>query len=122
MAGCGGFDDGQQIDSRGFAMSWKLVDATATDPLNAPGLTCAQAGVATVLLDALDDAGGARYRTEFSCDTLEGVTPAIPASTYQLLQIARASDGTARSQIEFRADNESDASADLGLTIFQIPK
>jgi hypothetical protein len=108
---------------RGFALSWRLVDAAAPDPAGAPALSCQDVGVATILVDALDvdqPTAQSRFRTEFTCDTLDGVTPAIPESRYQVLLVARASDGTSRSQIKFDASNYDDASADLGLTIFQV--
>ncbi len=118
ITGCGGWEDNPPPE-RGFALSWRLVDATQPDPATAPSLSCEQAGVATILVDALDE-GGARYRTEFTCDTLEGVTPPIPESSYQVLLVARAPDDTSRSQVQFAAANWDDPGADLGLTIFQV--
>ncbi len=118
-AGCGIADDGPS--GRGFALSWKLVDAAAPDPLAAPALACSDAGVDTILFDGLDD-GNRRHRVAFTCDTLEGVTPPLPVGRYQVLLEARTTDGTPRSQITFAADNYDDAAADLGLTVFQIIK
>jgi hypothetical protein len=122
LAACGGNHQGQNLGS-GFALSWNLVDVAAPDPTTAPRLSCAQANVATVLLDANQVCSGsacARYRTEFTCGTMEGVTPQYPESQYQIFLSALASDGTPRSQISFAADNYSDYDADLGLTIFTV--
>src|SRR5438128_4572877 len=94
--GCVLLDDSPP-PSRGFALSWRLVDAREPDPLAAPSLTCSEAGVTTVLVDAFDIENNGRYRTEFTCDTLDGVTEPMPRSQYQVLLIARAKDGTARS-------------------------
>lgn len=105
---------------RSFALSWKLVDAAAPDPLAAPSLRCTEAGVATILFDGLDVDSGRRSRVEFACATLDGVTPPLPQSRYEVLLVARAADGTARSQTKFAADNYDDWDADLGLTIFQV--
>ena len=91
-----------------------LLDVTAVAP------TIAEARERTYEAAAKISFPGARYRTEFTCGTYEGVTPEMPESHFQVLQIARASDGTAHSQVRFDANNYSDADADLGLTIFQI--
>lgn len=120
LTGCALVDD--TPPERGFALSWQLVDAAAGDPVRAPAISCADAGVASILVDALDTNGGRRIRTEFSCDTFEGVTPPMPQSSYQVLMIARAADGKARSQVKFDAENYDEVGADLGLTIFQISR
>jgi hypothetical protein len=120
LSGCVAIDPAPP--ERSFTLSWKLVDARAGDPLAAPALRCDEAGVDAILVDALDQDAGARHRVIFSCATLEGVTPPLPAARYSILEAARASDGSALSQVGFAADNFDDAAADLGETIFQIAR
>ena len=104
----------------GFAMSWQLVDSAAPDPTTAPAISCAKAGVATILIDAVAGATNTHNHHEFACADLEGVTPPLAEDTYQLLAKAADSSGKALSQTTFSADNYTTADADLGLTIFQI--
>ena len=120
LSGTGCFFNSAPPPGRGFAMSWKLVDASAPDTYAAPSLSCSAAGVSSVLLDLLDTSSGERHRVEFACAPLDGVTPELPEGSYQILAVARAGDGTALSQVKFDASNYDDTAADLGLTIFQI--
>lgn len=108
--------------TRGFALSWKIADAAAPDPLAAPALRCADARVSSILVDALSRESNQRYRVEFACETQSGVTPPIPQARYQIMLIARSADGTPRSQIRFDTDNYTDDKADLGFIIFTVDR
>jgi hypothetical protein len=118
LGACGIGND--QPSLRGFALSWRMTDAAQPDPMTAPSLTCAQAAVATVSLDALDRNTNVTNHFIFDCNNMTAETPAVAESNYEIFLVAHASDGTARSQVRFDADNFSDPDADLGLTIFTV--
>ena len=114
-SGCGGADP-----LRGFAITWRLADAASADPTTAPSLTCDQAGVTRVSIDALSRQSNTNHHFDYDCRAMQAQTPAIAQADYQIQLGAHASDGTSRSQIRFDANNLDDVAADLGLTIFTV--
>src|SRR5207302_3918639 len=97
---------------------WKLVDASAADPLTAPALACADAHVASVRLGAHNSDTGEDFFWVFPCDPETAVSPDVTVGTYTITVDALDAAGTSKSHDSWQVYNVS--GTDLGLVIFAL--
>ena len=89
-------------------------------PEQAPTLSCAAAGVATIRL-VLRAAGAQSVQVDFACAQQNGITGPVRRDRYTIQAQARSAQDAPLSQLSFEESNLAGA-RDLGLIIFQIPR
>ena len=104
--------------TRGFTITWRLVDAAQVDPQAAPALTCSDAQVSQISLAAHNGDTGQDFHWSFACEAGQASTPDVTIGSYAISVDALDAGGVALSRASWTFDNSG--GHDLGVVVFRV--